>query len=303
MPKRLAALFAATMLVYSCSGSPAAPTSVPGGNALTSPPPPSNFGPAVLVGAGDIAICGSQGSELTARLLDRLGGVVAALGDNAYPNGSAADYANCYAPTWGRHRDRTRPTPGNHEYENPGAAAYFGYFGANAGDTGTGYYSYEVGAWHVVVLNSEVDASAGSAQDQWLRTDLAASGARCTAAYWHRPRFSSGPHGDNPAMRDAWRTLYEFGAEVVIGAHDHLYERFGPQDADGRPDPARGIREFVVGTGGSTLYAPKGGHPNSEVVGGEWGVLSLTLESQGYRWEFVPVEGARFRDAGAGTCH
>jgi hypothetical protein len=168
---------------------------------------------------------------------------------------------------------------------------------------GAGYYSYQLGAWHVIALNSEIAVTAGSQQAAWLRAELDSVDSRCTVAYWHRSRFSSGPHGDNPAMRDVWRTLYEFNVDVVISAHDHMYERFAPQDPDGHLDSGRGIRQFVVGTGGGAISRPKGLRPNSEVVGGDWGVLALTLEADAYRWEFVPVEGASFRDAGSGSCH
>jgi Calcineurin-like phosphoesterase len=259
----------------------------------------------LLVGAGDIGFCGPSnvsGSEATGRLLDQLGGTIFTTGDNAYPTGSADDYARCYEPGWGRHVGRTRPAPGNHEYMS-GAAPYFGYFGANAGVSAVGYYSYRVGAWHVISLNSESAASAGSAQLEWLRADLASNPSTCTAAYWHRPLFSSGSHGDNPDMRDLWRTLYAANVDVVINGHDHIYERFAPQDADGRLDAVRGIREFVVGTGGAPLYAFPGAHANSEIRGAAWGVIAFTLLENSYQWEFVPVEGQTFRDAGTASCH
>lgn len=257
----------------------------------------------MLIGAGDIADCRSPGAEQTARLLDRLDGTIFTAGDNAYPDGSANDYQQCYGPTWGRHRARTRPSPGNHEYHSPGAAPYFQYFGANAGPAGAGYYSYDLGAWHVLSLNSEIDTTPGSAQDQWLRRDLDANKRPCTVAYWHKPLFSSGPHGGFGGVRPLWRTLYEYGVDVVIAGHDHLYERFAPQDPDGAADPNRGIRQFTLGTGGAEHYEGANMRPNSEVRGGDWGVLALTLEPAGYRWEFVPVEGATFRDAGTAPCH
>jgi hypothetical protein len=257
----------------------------------------------VLVGAGDIGLCGSPGSELTARLLDAIGGTVFAVGDNAYPSGRTEDYLNCYDPTWGRHRHRTRPTPGNHEYESPGASPYYAYFGSNAGPAGLGYYSYTLGAWHIVSLNSETDVRSGSAQEQWLRADLAQNRTLCTAAYWHRPRFSSGSHGDNVDVQDLWRTLYEFNVDIAFAGHDHLYERFAPLDATGEVDPARGIRSFVVGTGGAAIHALKGARPNSEARGNDWGVLMLTLSPSSYEWNFVPVAGATYRDSGTGACH
>jgi 3',5'-cyclic AMP phosphodiesterase CpdA len=256
-----------------------------------------------LAGAGDIAVCGSPGAEATARLLDALDGTVFTTGDNAYPNGTADDFQRCYGPTWGRHLGRTRPSPGNHDYYAPGAAPYFAYFGANAGPAGLGYYSYDLGAWHVVSLNSETLAEFGSAQDAWLRADLAANTSKCTIAYWHRPLFSSGPHAGAESIRNLWRVLYEFDVDVVLNGHDHLYERFAPQDPNGRPDPARGIRQFTVGTGGGPTYSARAATPNSEAVGQDWGVLALTLDRETYRWEFLPVAGAAFHDAGSSACH
>jgi Calcineurin-like phosphoesterase len=300
MKTRLAANLAALVCVCACAGSPARPSAPDqSGAASTAPAGP----PAVFVGAGDIADCNRTGSALTAKLLDAIGGTVFTTGDNAYPNASAAAFRDCYGPTWGRHRGRTRPTPGNHEYESPNASAYFDYFGSNAGPAGLGYYSFTLGPWHVVSLNSEIPASAGSPQESWLREDLMANRTQCTLAYWHRPLFSSGPHGVNPDMQDLWRTLYEFGTDVVLGGHDHLYERFAPQDPDGRADPARGIRQFVIGTGGASSYQSRFARPNSEAQGGDMGVLALTLAAGNYRWEFVPVEGATFRDSGTGSCH
>src|SRR5213592_3135298 len=159
---------------------------------------------AVFVGAGDIGDCKRIGDSLTANLLDGISGTVFALGDNAYPDGTPSDYANCYGPTWGRHKARTRPVPGNHDYNTAGATGYFGYFGSAAGDPAKGYYSYDLGDWHVVVVNSATGMSVGSPQEQWLRTDLAASAKRCTLAYWHYPRFSSGTHGSLSATQPIW---------------------------------------------------------------------------------------------------
>ncbi|HEX8692663.1 MAG TPA: metallophosphoesterase [Longimicrobium sp.] len=272
----------------SCSSGPADP-----------PPPPS----AVLVAAGDIADCRSTGDEATAALLDGIDGTVAVLGDNAYENGSEQEYRDCYHPTWGRHKARTRPTPGNHEYQTPGAAGYFAYFGAAAGNPAEGWYSYDLGAWHVVSLNSELPVAAGSAQEQWLRADLAAHPARCTLAYWHRPRFSSSLHGNNAAMQPLWQALYDAGADVVLVGHDHAYERFAPQTPTGAADPARGIRQFLVGTGGRALYQFNAPVANSEVRYNQtFGVIKLTLEADAYTWEFIPVSGT-FRDTGRTTCH
>jgi 3',5'-cyclic AMP phosphodiesterase CpdA len=260
-------------------------------------------GSAVLVGAGDIARCGSQGAELTATLLDRLSGTVFVAGDNAYMNGSAVEYRDCYHPTWGRHRGRTRPVPGNHEYQTPGAAGYYEYFGANAGPSGRGYYGYTVGRWFVLALNSEVPLQAGSPQLQWVSDQLAASPYRCTLVYWHRPLFSSGRNGPNHDMLDLWRVLYGADVDVVLNAHDHMYERFAPQTPEGQPDAARGIRQFTVGTGGAAPYDVVRLAANSEVTASVWGVASFTLRTDGYSWEFIPAEGFAFRDAGSGICH
>lgn len=258
---------------------------------------------AVLLAAGDIAECPRQGDEATAALLDTLPGAVAALGDNVYERGTAEEYARCYDPSWGRHKARTRPAPGNHEYATPNAAPYYAYFGAAAGNPGEGWYSYELGAWHIVVLNSEVPRTPDSPQIQWLRADLAAHPARCTLAYWHKPRFSSGPHGANATMQPFWDALYEAGADVVLTGHDHIYERFAPQTPDGRADPARGIRSFVVGTGGRSLYAIANAAPNSEFrQNTAVGIIRFELEESGYRWRFIPTRGAPM-DEGSATCH
>jgi len=261
----------------------------------------------VLVGAGDIAACSSVGDEATAALLDTIDGTVFTLGDNVYDLGSDREFSECYNPTWGRSRERTRPSVGNHEYGTPEASGYFAYFGAAAGDPHTGYYSYDLGAWHIIVVNSncgEVGGClAGSPQEAWLRADLAAHPADCTLAYWHHPRFSSGPHGGSTEMRDIWQALYNSGAELVLSGHDHDYERFAPQDADGNLDPQHGIREIVVGTGGRSHYRFDRIRPNSEVRNSDtFGVLKLTLSSADYSWEFVPVAGKGFTDTGSGAC-
>jgi hypothetical protein len=263
---------------------------------------------AVLVGAGDIAGCSSlEGAEATAKLLDAIAGTVFTAGDNAYPSGTATQFSECYGPTWGRHKGRTRPALGNHDYGTGDATAYFAYFGAAAGTPGTGYYSYDLGAWHVVVLDSNcarVGCEAGSPQERWLRADLSAHGNRCSLAIWHHPRFSSGGHGDSVATQPLWQALYDAGAEIVISGHDHDYERFAPQDAEGSLDAARGIREFVVGTGGRSTRPFTTPKANSEVRDtGTFGVLKLTLRPGAYEWRFVPVEGRTFTDSGAGSCH
>ncbi len=264
----------------------------------------------VLVAAGDIASCDSRGDEATAKLLDRLGGRVATLGDHAYRSGSRSEFDRCYDPTWGRAKNRTRPAAGNHEYNTPDADAYFDYFGAAAGNPRTGYYSYDLGRWHVVVINSNCSevggCGAGSPQHDWLLADLAAHPADCTLAYWHHPRFSSGSkHGGSSEMQPIWQALYDHDADLVLSGHEHNYERFTPQDPTGKADPERGIRQFVVGTGGGKGHYPFGRiADNSEKRNSDtFGVLKLRLHPTSYGWEFVPVAGKSFHDSGSSACH
>jgi calcineurin-like phosphoesterase family protein len=265
---------------------------------------PARDSVAVLVGAGDIASCGNDNDEATAKLLDSIPGVVFTAGDDAYPKGSTADFARCYEPTWGRHKRRTRPAPGNHEYRSAGAAPYFAYFGRLAGDSGLGYYSYDLAGWHIISLNSNIPMEVGSPQEQWLRADLARHPARCTLAYWHHPRFSSGViHGSGNAVRPLWQALYDAHADVIVSGHEHNYERFAPQRPDGTADPVNGIRQFVAGTGGASRHPFGPPIANSEKRNNTHGVLKLTLRPNRYRWEFVPVAGGTFRDSGSGRCH
>ena len=262
---------------------------------------------AVLVGAGDVGWCGVSGDEETAKLVASIPGVVIVAGDVAYPKGSTSDFARCYDPSWGAFKSRTRPAPGNHEYYTKDAAPYFAYFGTRAGKPGRGWYSYDAGTWHVVVLNSACEAvggcGAGSPQERWLRKDLAAHPVACTIAYWHVPLFSSGPHGSDPRTKALWQALYDAGAELVVNGHDHDYERFAPMTPSGKLDRANGIRELVVGTGGAPLYPFIRMARNSEAKGLAYGVVKLTLSPAAYSWEFVPVAGASYRDSGSGTCH
>lgn len=274
---------------------------------------PSTGGPtyqsAVLVGAGDVADCRDlSGAESTAKLLDQIPGTVMVAGDLAYPDGSKENF-ECYNKTWGRAKSRTRPAPGNHEFHAAGATPYFDYFGPAAGNPKTGYYSYDLGAWHIIVLNSECQdvggCGPGSREEAWLRADLIAHPVPCTLAYWHKPLFSSGgKHGNDPETKPFWRALYEANAEIVVNGHDHDYERFAPQDPDGAADAARGIREFVVGTGGKN-HRPFGEpKPNSEARNADsFGVLKLTLGDKSYDWQFIPEAGKTFTDSGSGTCH
>jgi acid phosphatase type 7 len=263
----------------------------------------------ILVGAGDIADCKDlSGAEATAKLLDQIPGTVMAVGDLAYPDGTKENFV-CYDKTWGRAKSRTRPAVGNHEFHSAGGTPYFDYFGAAAGDPKTGYYSYELGAWHIVVLNSECKdvggCEAGSSQEKWLRADLAAHPVACTLAYWHKPLFSSGSaHGNDLSVKPLFQVLYEANADLIINGHDHDYERFAPQTPDGAADPTRGIREFVAGTGGKN-HRPFGEpKPNSEVRDATaFGVLKLTLNPGGYDWQFIPEAGKTFTDSGSGNCH
>ena len=258
----------------------------------------------MFVGAGDIGDCGVATDEATAKLLDAIPGAVYTLGDNAYGSGTAAQFANCYEPTWGRHKARTRPSPGNHDYYTAGASGYFGYFGDLAGPAGRGYYSYDLGEWHIVSLNSEIARDAASEQVAWLRSDVAATTKVCTLAYWHKPRFSSGKHGNDLTVQAFWDVLYAADADVVLTGHDHNYERFAPQSPSGALDTARGLRQFVVGTGGRHLRTIGLLKPNSESRSFDThGVLKLTLHAAGYDWQFVPVAGKTVTDAGSDTCH
>jgi len=192
--------------------------------------------------------------------------------------------------------------PGNHDYDSRGAEPYYEYFGANAGPPGLGYSSFNLGSWHVVALNSNIDMRPGSPQGVWLRNDLATRGARCTVAYWHHPLFTSGPSGPTSAVQELWYTLYDAGVELVLNGHEHLYERFAPQDPEGHVDTTGGIRQIIAGTGGAPGYATTGLAFNSEVrLTGEFGVLKLTLLSDSYQWDFVPVSGRG--DSGTGQCH
>ena len=260
--------------------------------------------PNVLVGAGDIADCTRNEDSLTAKLMDTIPGTVFADGDNAYPDGSSTAYKNCYNPTWGRFKSRTKPVPGNHDYLTAGAAGYFNYFGALAGQSGKGYYSYDLGNWHVVALNSNIAMNVGSAQEVWLKADLAKSTKQCTVAYWHHPLFSSGNEGAHPEVAPLWQDLYNAGAELVIVGHDHDYERFAPQSTNGVADTAFGIREIVAGTGGGGLFSAHPPVPNSEVLNDNTnGVLKLSLHSNGYTWKFLPIPGKTFTDEGSTHCH
>lgn len=253
----------------------------------------------IFVGAGDIAECDSENDEFTAQLLDAIPGTVFVIGDNAYESGTLNEYRNCYDPTWGRHKARTKPVPGNHDYRTSGASGYFQYF-----DNIASYYAYDLGGWRIYALNSEIDVSANSPQVAWLQDDLAANPRECVLAYWHRPRWSSGSnHGNGTEYQTLWQILYQAGAEVVLNGHEHNYERFAPMNATGQPDD-QGLREFVVGTGGRGLYKFDSPLPTSEVRNDTtYGVLKLTLREASYEWEFIPIAGSTFTDRGSADCH
>jgi len=268
----------------------------------------------ILVGAGDVASCKHpEGARATAKLLEQIPGTIMALGDLAYERGTVTEFRNCYDPSWGRFKSRTRPAAGNHEYVTPGASGYFQYFGDLAGPAGKGYYSYELGPWHIVVLNTNCNSpgvggcDARSPQETWLKQDLAAHANACIVAYGHHPLFSSGvfhSHAVHPELKPLWQDLYAARADLVIVGHEHSYERFALQNPDGQADEKNGIREIVVGTGGRSHEFLGLAMPNSELRDfGTYGVLKLTLTSGHYTWEFVPVPGGALHDSGSATCH
>jgi len=264
-----------------------------------------------IVAAGDIAQCSAtpaaaSAAAKTAALVAAQDAFVLTLGDNAYWTGTPTEFASCFHPTWGAFKDRIHPAPGNHDYYTSGAEGYFSYFGAQAGPDRRGYYSFDYGGWHFISLNSEVDTSPQSAQYLWLTADLAASrDTLCTIAVLHTPLFSSGTtHGGSASMKPMFDALYNAGVELLLSGHEHVYERFAPQSANGVADAVRGVRQFVVGTGGADLYKFGPPLPNSEArVEETFGVLRLTLGTAGYSWQFVPVGGGNPRDAGSDTCH
>ena len=270
----------------------------------------------VLVGAGDIASCKDlSGAEATARLIESTPGEVFAAGDLAYEKGTAEEFKNCYDKTWGRFKNRTHPAPGNHEfYGAKDGSPYFDYWGAQPGEREKGYYSFDLGHWHIIALNTNCAApglggcGAGSPQDLWLQKDLAEHAKSCVVAFGHHALYSSGvlkSHAIHPELRQLWQDLYDAHADIIINGHEHSYERFAPQDPFGNLDKKNGVREFVVGTGGRN-HDPLGfAIANSEVRNADtYGVLKLTLAPSKYTWEFEPVPGeGTFGDSGESTCH
>ncbi len=308
----LLALLAAAALA-ACSAGPAAvlpavgSINPPGPAALVSRAEKAGM-PARLLAAADIGQCGNNlqpadSVRATAALLDDRPGLVIAAGDLAYPDGRASDFAECYDPAWGSVRSRTLPAPGNHEYHHANADGYFSYFGAQAGERGAGWYSVNFRGWHLVALNSNLPANEGSAQLAWLRRDLASRPPGCLLAFWHHPRFSSGGHGNNRNMDLAWQVLASAGADVVLNGHDHDYERFAPLDAQGLAAD-KGIREFVVGSGGAQLTPFLLVKDHSEVRDDHtYGILEIELHRDAYDWRFLGIDGAEFEDRGSAQCH
>lgn len=256
----------------------------------------------VVIAAGDIGQCDSIGAMETGRLIDTMPGTVLAVGDIAYFDGSREQFRRCFDPVWGRHKQRTRPAPGNHEYQSVDAIPYFEYFAETAGSERVGYYSFRSGQWLMLSLNSNIPVDRDSEQFAWLRAELSAHNSRCALAYFHHPYISSGPNGNNLSLANLWFLLSEFGVDIVVSAHDHLYERLAPMMPTGQRDDARGIRQFIVGTGGAELTTAARAHPNSERIISSHGVLRLTLNPDGYEWEFVQIGGTR-ADVGSGVCH
>ncbi len=298
-------------------------------SAMTTPPPATAppevvklTGASVLIGVGDIARCDGQGDEQTAALVDSVlkadstAGVkdgVFTLGDNAYPDGSVQNFTACYGSSWGDSLKRihklTRPTPGNHEHSVVGAAPYYEYFGNAAGAPRQGYYSYDIGDWHVIALNSEIVVNDvfkpedREAQETWLQDDLNEKKSKCTVAYFHHPRYSSGWHGSDPRLERIWTILYEAGVDLVLTGHDHHYERFAPLGPAGAPDTLNGIVQFIAGTGGGDLRGIRQPVPGSETrVQGHYGVLKLTLGAEEWQSAFLAVSGITYDPAG-GKCH
>ena len=307
---------AAVLAAVACGG--ATPTTpVPSPFTVPSMAPPRL---PTLAAAGDI-VCAPASRDPcrhleTLQVVENLApDLVLPLGDNQYDSGTASEYATMYNQSWGRLKARSRPVPGNHEYQDPGARGYYDYFNGVgaftgvAGDRDKGYYSYDFADWHFIALNSNCrqisgGCGPGGPQEQWLRQDLARNQRPCTLAYSHHPRFSSGTNGSSLELAPLWRALYEGGADVYLAGHDHHYERFAPQNPDGAPDPVRGLREFVVGTGGRSITPFRTILPNSEAQDTtSFGVLAMRLAPGGYQWKFQATSGMPFDDRGTAECH
>lgn len=296
------------------------PSPSPSPSRTSSPTPGPVTGDVVIAAAGDIACDpddkGFDGNDpdrcqmeaTSDLLLDGNYDAVLTLGDNQYNSGTLSEFEASYDPTWGRLYDITYPSPGNHEYGGQEGRGYYDYFGSRAGNRDEGYYSFDLGDWHFVALNTNLDCTkvacdGGSEQFEWLEDDLAASDAECTLAFLHHPRFSSGHGGNSVFVSDIYEELYDAGTEILLAGHSHNYERFAPLDPDGNVDPD-GIREFVVGTGGAFFTGFSEIKPHSEARNNRtFGILELELDDDAYEWRFVPVPGGAFTDSGTGTCH
>ena len=308
--QRVRCFFALAAFAAACGGGGSGSNGTPSGPTIN--PPPIIPQTVVMIGAGDIGDCSALAdagihARDTARMMDTTtADAIFTAGDNAYPLGSSDDF-KCYENAWGRFKSKTFPVPGNHEYYQPGALPYFQYFGARAGEGGfrTGYYSFDLGNWHVVALNSPLQASGGIDQMMWLKDDLQSNNAKCTLAIWHYPVFTSGPSNGSPesrVMREAWQVLFDGGADLIVNGHDHLYERFAPQSPDGRRNDVTGITQITAGTGGAPLYQFSGSIANSAAQMRSYGLLKLTLQATSFDSVFLPVGGAAF-DQYHGTCH
>jgi acid phosphatase type 7 len=308
IPPRTLLLIAVVILVAVVAGVAAGYAFVGGGDDGAEAGSPVH----VLLAAGDIAECDHQGDEATARILAEYpNATIAPLGDLAYQEGTFAQFEDCYDPSWGKFKDRTRPATGNHDHSTTDAQGYWDYFGSRGGPYDRYYYSYDLGAWHVVVLNSDCwrieGCELGDPQVQWLREDLNESPALCTLAYWHRPPFSSGRYGDTKdteRVQPLWQVAYEEGVDLVLTAHEHSYERFAPLNAEGNRDDRLGLPLIVVGTGGGNLRQfANDPLPTTEMRNDDtWGVLRLALRPTAYDWRFLPVEGRNFTDSGSRSC-
>ena len=294
---------------------PPSPTLPPATPIPTTPVAADTQGVAELVGAGDIAVCAGQpaadsAAAITAGLLANFPGAdIFTAGDSSNEQATLTQYVDCFGPTWGVYKARIHPAPGNHDYVQPFAEGYFQYFGAAAGDPAKGYYSFDLGAWHVLVINSNCQdaggCEAGSPQYKWVKQDLAAHPTLCSLAIWHAPMFTSGLHGNDLEMLAIWKALYNAGAELVISGHDHHYERFAPQNPLGELDAAYGMRQFVVGTGGTALRTTLGYRTSHSqaLIESVHGVLDLKLHPDSYEWQFVPEPGKSETDSGSTVCH
>lgn len=286
------------------AAAPSAPIEVPASPppvVPTAPTPPAPVTNWVNI-VGDTGWCGAPAMPMLSRLMATLGGDIFFAGDLAYPNGSLTEFQRCFDPDFGKFRSRFWATPGNHDYQTAGADGFFTYFGDRAGPVRRGYYSVRSSSWNVLMLNSQVPIGRNSPQFEWVRAELVANPARCTMAVIHYPFDSSGPNGPNPQLRDVWDLMYAQGVDVVVAGHDHLYERHAPQDANGRSDPARGIRLFIAGTGGAPEYGRARAAAHSEVLISSHGMLRLKLEPALYEWEFLDLNGAAV-DRGLTVCH